>query len=201
MYCQNLGRTCATQFVTTRFGNVLASCGSVVPLFEEQIRNGGPVTVTDPEVTRYFMTIQEAVGLILQAAVIGKAGEILVMDMGQPVRISDLAEKMIRLAGKTPGKDILVTYTGLRPGEKLHEELFYAREELLPTSHPKLMQASSFAADLAGIASGIDVLQRAVQAGDARDAVDCLRRLVPEFQAQPEDWAVQTRPPHLRVVR
>ncbi|HEX7029831.1 MAG TPA: nucleoside-diphosphate sugar epimerase/dehydratase [Gammaproteobacteria bacterium] len=201
LYCQNLGRTCGTQFVTTRFGNVLASCGSVVPLFEEQIRKGGPVTVTDPEVTRYFMTIQEAVGLILQAAVIGKGGEILVMDMGQPIRIRELAEKMIRLAGKTPGKDIQLTYTGLRPGEKLHEELFYAREELLPTSHPKLMQASSFAADLAGIEAGIEVLHQAVQAGDPRAAVDCLRGLVPEFHAQPADWAVQTRPSHLRIVR
>lgn len=201
LYCQNLGRTCDTQFVTTRFGNVLASCGSVVPLFEEQIRKGGPVTVTDPEVTRYFMTIQEAVGLILHAAVIGKAGEILVMDMGQPVRIRELAEKMIRLAGKTPGRDIQVTYTGLRPGEKLHEELFYAAEELLPTPHPKLMQASSFAIDLAGIAAGIEALERAVKAGSARDAIDCLRALVPEFHAMPAEWAAKARSPHLKVVR
>lgn len=201
LYCQNLGRNCETQFVTTRFGNVLASCGSVVPLFEDQIRNGGPVTVTDPEVTRYFMTIQEAVGLILQAALIGKGGEIFVMDMGRPVRIRELAEKMVRLAGKVPGRDILITYTGLRPGEKLHEELFYATEELLPTSHPKLMQASSFPTDWNWIASGMEVLEKAVEAGDPQEAVECLRKLVPEFTALSDDWALETSPPPLRVVK
>lgn len=201
IYCQNLGRTSKTQFITTRFGNVLASCGSVVPLFEEQIRNGGPVTVTDPDVTRYFMTIQESVGLILQAALIGRGGEIFVMDMGSPIRIRELAEKMIRLAGKVPERDIRITYTGLRRGEKLHEELFYAREELLPTGHPKLMQASSFPADWASILAGMEALEKAVEAGDPQHAVDCLRELVPEFTVLTPRWALQTTPPHLRVVR
>jgi len=201
LYCQNLGRNSGTQFVTTRFGNVLASCGSVVPLFEEQIRNGGPVTVTDPEVTRYFMTIQEAVGLILQAALIGRGGEIFVMDMGRPIRIRELAEKMVRLAGKVPDRDIMITYTGLRPGEKLHEELFYASEELVPTAHPKLMQASSFPADWNWIANGMDALEKAVAAGDSAEAVECLRQLVPEFTVLTPGWALQTTPPHLRVVK
>lgn len=201
IYCQNLGRNSETQFITTRFGNVLASCGSVVPLFEQQIRDGGPVTVTDPDVTRYFMTIQESVGLILQAALIGRGGEIFVMDMGSPIRIRELAEKMIRLAGKVPERDIRITYTGLRRGEKLHEELFYAREELLPTGHPKLMQASSFQADWASILAGMEALEKAVEAGDPQEAVDGLRRLVPEFTVLTPRWALQTTPPHLRVVR
>lgn len=201
LYCQNLGRACDTQFITTRFGNVLASCGSVVPLFEEQIRKGGPVTVTHPDVTRYFMTIKEAVGLILQAAAIGRGGEIFVLDMGQPILIRELAEKMIRLAGKIPGRDIEIRYTGLRPGEKLHEELFYDKEELLATSHPKLLQASSFPVEWEWLSEGLQSLNVALRAGDANGAVERLRRLVPEFQTQTADWSLRTYPPHLKVVR
>ena len=137
MACQSLADRRSTRFVTVRFGNVLDSAGSVVPLFREQIRNGGPVTVTDPEVTRFFMTIPEACQLILQASAIGTHEAIYTLDMGEPVPIRVLAEQMIRLAGKQPGRDIAIVYTGLRPGEKLHETLFHADERYRPTAHPE----------------------------------------------------------------
>src|SRR5690606_34058894 len=140
---QALAEPHATRAVTVRFGNVLDSAGSVVPLFRKQIRNGGPVTVTDPEVTRYFMTIPEACQLILQAAAIGSQHAIYTLDMVEPVAIKDLAEHMIRLAGKQPGRDIAIVYTGLRPGEKLHETLFHADERYRPTTHPKIRQAEA----------------------------------------------------------
>lgn len=138
IYCQNLAQRSRTRFVTVRFGNVLDSAGSVVPLFREQIRNGGPVTVTHPEITRYFMTIPEACQLILQSAALGNGGEIFALDMGEPVRIKDLAEQMIRLAGKHPGMDIPIVYTGLRAGEKLFEELFHPLENYTATAHTKI---------------------------------------------------------------
>ena len=197
LYCQALNRDAGTHFITTRFGNVLASCGSVVPLFERQIAGGGPVTVTDPDITRYFMTIHEAASLILQAGAIGKGGEIFVLDMGEPVRIRDLAEKLIRLSGLRPYQDIQIVYTGLRPGEKMHEELFYTREELQGTTHPKLLLANSVPAALSDMTVDIDVLHRAVEQGDADRATGLLRALVPEFTPQP---AAQRRPP-LRLVK
>jgi FlaA1/EpsC-like NDP-sugar epimerase len=127
-----------TEFITTRFGNVLGSNGSVIPLFERQIANGGPVTVTHPDITRYFMTIPEACRLVLEAGAIGNGGEILMFDMGKPVKIADLAYNMIRLSGLEPGKDIQIVYTGLRPGEKLFEELLYDKEQGIKTHHPKI---------------------------------------------------------------
>ncbi|MBW7952232.1 MAG: polysaccharide biosynthesis protein, partial [Chitinophagaceae bacterium] len=127
-----------TRFITTRFGNVLGSNGSVIPRFQEQIKNGGPVTVTHPDIIRYFMTIPEACSLVLEAGTIGKGGEVFLFDMGEPVRILDLAKKMIRLAGLTPGKDIELRFTGLRPGEKLFEELLNKEEEVIPTHYKKI---------------------------------------------------------------
>lgn len=141
IFCQELNRKSATQFITVRFGNVLGSAGSVVPLFQKQIAAGGPVTVTHPEMVRFFMTIPEACQLIMQAAVIGKGGEIYVLDMGEPVNITYLAEQMIKLTGKQPKIDIEIVYTGLRPGEKLYEELFDAHESLAHTDHKKIFLA------------------------------------------------------------
>jgi len=138
MYVQILARKSKTRFITVRFGNVLDSNGSVIPIFKEQIKQGGPVTVTHPEVIRYFMTIPEATQLVLQAATMGNGGEIFLLDMGKPVRITDLAEELIRLSGFQPHDDIEITYTGLRPGEKLYEELLLAGEGILNTSHEKI---------------------------------------------------------------
>ena len=182
LYCQALNRDEGTHFVTTRFGNVLASNGSVVPLFERQIAAGGPVTVTDPDITRYFMTIHEAASLIMQAGAIGRGGEIFVLDMGEPVRIRDLAEKMIQLSGLKPYQDIQIVYTGLRPGEKMHEELFYTKEELQGTTHPKLLLANAVPAALAALNAEIDRLQDMV--ADPERARAQLRALVPEFTPQ-----------------
>jgi len=184
IYCQNLDqRVAATAFITTRFGNVLGSAGSVVPLFEQQIRRGGPVTVTHPKITRFFMTIPEAVSLILQASAMGQGGEIFVLDMGEPVRIDDLARQMIRLAGLEPGKDIEIRYTGLRPGEKLYEELFHEGEQCQKTSHPKVMLAASRTADWDTLQALLQELKEDCRLRNIEHLKQGLRRFVPEFQA------------------
>ncbi|MGB9430497.1 MAG: nucleoside-diphosphate sugar epimerase/dehydratase [Gammaproteobacteria bacterium] len=182
LYCQGLNETGRTHFITTRFGNVLASAGSVIPLFERQIAAGGPVTVTHPEITRYFMTIPEAASLILQAGAIGKGGEIFVLDMGEPMRIAELAEKLIQLSGLQPGRDIDIAYTGLRPGEKLHEELFYAQEELRKTAHPKLLLAGCATVEPVQIDDGLKRLSEAMAERNQERALLELKLLVPEFQ-------------------
>lgn len=184
MICQSLDSLGKTRFLTVRFGNVLDSAGSVVPLFREQIQAGGPITVTHPEISRYFMTIPEACQLIMQAAAAGSGGEIFVLDMGEPIKIRYLAEQMIRLSGKRPGIDIEIRYTGLRPGEKLNEELFYADENLASTGHSKLLLALSRPCDPRIIAKLLDQMAKACQAYDEEQLLILLRTLVPEYRPQ-----------------
>jgi FlaA1/EpsC-like NDP-sugar epimerase len=182
MACQALDDArSATRYVTVRFGNVLDSAGSVVPLFREQIRKGGPVTVTDPDVTRYFMTIPEACQLILQAASGAAHASIYTLDMGDPVPIRLLAEQMIRLAGKQPGRDIAIVYTGLRPGEKLHETLFHADERYQPTSHSKIMKALARDVSSEFLDLAIQRLRAAYVRYDTAELGEVLRVAVPEF--------------------
>ncbi|MES5814355.1 nucleoside-diphosphate sugar epimerase/dehydratase [Pseudoxanthomonas sp. Soil82] len=182
MIAQSLdAKSSGTRFVTVRFGNVLDSAGSVVPLFREQIRKGGPVTVTDPEVTRYFMTIPEACQLIVQAAAAGSHAAIYTLDMGEPVPIRLLAEQMIRLAGKQPGRDIAVVYTGLRPGEKLHETLFYADEHYRPTSHSKILEAGARESSAEQVRLGVERMREAVAHYDEDSLRQVLREVIPEF--------------------
>jgi FlaA1/EpsC-like NDP-sugar epimerase len=181
MVCQAMANSHLTRSVTVRFGNVLDSAGSVVPLFREQIRLGGPVTVTDAAVTRYFMTIPEACQLILQAAAIGSQHAVYTLDMGEPVSIRLLAEQMIRLAGKQPQRDIAIVYTGLRAGEKLHETLFHADECYRPTSHPKILQAEARTIVAERIAACIERLRDAVARYDLDELAMVLRDSVPEF--------------------
>ena len=181
MACQALADRRSTRFVTVRFGNVLDSAGSVVPLFREQIRAGGPVTVTDPEVSRYFMTIPEACQLILQASAIGSHEAIYTLDMGEPVPIRVLAEQMIRLAGKQPGRDIAITYTGLRPGERLHETLFHAEEAYRPTGHPQILQADQRGISVEVIGSALEDLRAASARYDIEALAILLRQAVPDF--------------------
>lgn len=183
IYCQNLNAHSATHFITVRFGNVLGSTGSVIPLFQKQIATGGPVTVTHPEITRYFMTIPEAAQLILQAGTMGKGGEIFVLDMGEPVKIAYLAEQLIRLSGKKPGEDIEIVYTGLRPGEKLYEELFHKSEKLSGTTHPKILLANSRSVDFTLLGQTLEKLAIACSKDEKQQIYDLLTELVPEHQS------------------
>ena len=178
---QSLNDAGGTRFITVRFGNVLDSAGSVVPLFREQIRAGGPVTVTHPDVTRYFMTIPEACQLIMQAAAVGQGGEIFVLDMGQPILIRYLAEQMIRLSHKPAGQDIRIEYVGLRPGEKLTEELFLDEEQPMPTPHAKLLLARSVTHDRTEVLRQINALAEGCRQFEEQQLVRQLRELVPEF--------------------
>lgn len=180
--CQNLDARSSTRFITVRFGNVLDSAGSVVPLFREQIRSGGPVTVTHEEIERYFMTIPEAAQLILQGSVLGQGGEIFVLDMGSPVKIKFLAEQMIRLSGKLPYEDIGITITGLRPGEKLYEELFHDQERLDRTAHAKIMLARHREVDWQHLSDALLRLRALAEASDEQGVRALITELVPEHR-------------------
>jgi O-antigen biosynthesis protein WbqV len=178
-----------TRYVTVRFGNVLGSTGSVVPLFQRQLAAGGPLTVTDPEVTRFFMTVREAVELVLQASALSPEseatdtrGKIFVLDMGEPVKIVDLAHQMIRLAGLRAGRDVGIEFIGLRPGEKLHEELFHPAEPLIPTGNPAIRLAAPRTADYPMLARSIDELEENARARRDERLLQLLGRLVPEYR-------------------
>ncbi|PSL44891.1 FlaA1/EpsC-like NDP-sugar epimerase [Chitinophaga niastensis] len=170
-----------TRFITTRFGNVLGSNGSVIPRFKQQLEKGGPLTVTHPDITRYFMTIPEACQLVLEAGSMGQGGEIFVFDMGKPMKIAELARKMIRMSGKEPGKDIQIVFTGLRPGEKLYEELLNNAENTLPTYHEKIMIAKVRASDFAEVNEQVNQLIESARKHYLTPTVARMKQLVPEF--------------------
>ena len=170
-----------TKFITTRFGNVLGSNGSVIPYFQKQIAAGGPVTVTHPNIIRYFMTIPEACCLVMEASTLGKGGEIFIFDMGKPVKILDLARNMIRLAGYTPEKDIPIVFTGLRPGEKLYEELLNQKETTLPTDNKKIMIARVREFDFDVVSKQIDTLIETSYTNKPFTIVKQMKQLVPEY--------------------
>jgi FlaA1/EpsC-like NDP-sugar epimerase len=173
-----------TKFITTRFGNVLGSNGSVIPYFKRQIEQGGPVTVTHPEIIRYFMTIPEACMLVLEAGSMGNGGEIYIFDMGKPVKIVDLARKMIRLAGYVPEEDIKIVYTGLRPGEKLYEELLNKKELTQNTHHPKIMIANVQQHDYDKVSVLIDKLINYSKLSKDYLTVSTMKKIVPEFKSK-----------------
>jgi FlaA1/EpsC-like NDP-sugar epimerase len=178
---QQVAETTGKNFVSVRFGNVLGSRGSVVPTFLRQIAAGGPVTVTHPEMRRYFMTIPESVQLVLQAGALGRGGEVFVLDMGEPVKVADLAADLIRLAQHDSGGDIEIRFTGTRPGEKLFEELFFSAENAAPTDHPKVLRAKN-ASLRPGVMEGVEELITAAQEGWVdEDLKGLLRKLVPDY--------------------
>jgi len=181
VFCQAFNTQANTRFITVRFGNVLDSAGSVIPLFRKQLLEGGPLTVTHPDITRYFMTIPEAAQLILQTTTMNDEGEIFVLDMGEPINISYLAEQMIKLSGKTINKDIKIEYTGLRPGEKIHEELFHDAEDICATSHHKIHQAKVRKFNFPEVQAIIDSIIEACQTGDEYRLLSLLCQLVPEY--------------------
>ena len=184
VFCQALDAESETSYVIVRFGNVLDSAGSVVPLFRQQLKSGGPITVTHPDVTRYFMTIREASQLILEASSFGQNGEIYVLDMGKPIKISFLAEQMVRLSGKEPGKDIDIVFTGLRPGEKLEEELFYPDEMLTATGYEKIFLANSRKFKWSEVETSIHSIELHTENFDEALIAQELHLLVPEIRSE-----------------
>ncbi len=184
LICQGMNGKNKTKFIAVRFGNVLGSAGSVIPLFKEQITGGGPVTVTHPEMTRYFMSIPEAAQLVMQAGAMGKGGEIFVLDMGEPVRITDLAQDMIRLMGLNVGDDIDIVFTGLRPGEKLHEALVCQEEESIKTMHGKITMVKSPPVDWPSLRERIENVVSNLNGGDAAKVLEMLTSLIPTDAAR-----------------
>jgi FlaA1/EpsC-like NDP-sugar epimerase len=197
---QTLARRSSTHFVTVRFGNVLGSSGSVVPIFREQIAAGGPVTVTHPDVTRFFMSIPEATQLVLQAGSMGKGGEIFLLDMGEPVKILTLAEEMIRLSGYEPYEDIDIRFIGLRPGEKLFEELLLSGEGTTPTPHEKILVAQAVDYDPEQLDQQIEALMQAAQADDHARIRRVLGEIVTEYRPAEQRSIVDAPAPQTQVV-
>jgi FlaA1/EpsC-like NDP-sugar epimerase len=188
-----------TRFVTTRFGNVLGSNGSVIPLFRKQILSGGPVTVTHPEITRYFMTIPEACQLVLEAGAMGNGGEIFLFDMGESVKIVDLAKKMIKLSGLELGKDIQLTYSGLRPGEKLYEELLTEDENNIPTHHNKIMIGKVREYDYSEVNTELSELVSLFNGQNNLEIVKKMKSLVPEYQSNNSEYEELDKPSMIDV--
>jgi FlaA1/EpsC-like NDP-sugar epimerase len=184
IYAQAKNQEGKTKFITTRFGNVLGSNGSVIPIFKKQIEEGGPLTVTHPDVTRFFMTIPEAVQLVLEAGAMGQGGEIFAFDMGKSVRIMDLAENMIKLSGLEVGRDIEIKVTGMRPGEKLFEEVLADEENTLPTHHPKILRAKVREYDLPSVLPQIDQLIALFESQNNQAIVAKIKELVPEYKSK-----------------
>jgi FlaA1/EpsC-like NDP-sugar epimerase len=188
MYTQSLNDRVDTNFVTTRFGNVLGSNGSVIPRFRKQIEEGGPITVTHPEITRYFMTIPEACQLVLEASIMGTGGEIFIFDMGNSVKIANLAKRMIKLSGLEEGKDVQIKYTGLRPGEKLYEELLCNSENTIPTYHNKIMIAKVKKNNYQKVNLAINKFFKPIKDFDNKGIVELMKLLVPEFVSQNSEY-------------
>ena len=189
MYCESLNRSCKTKFIITRFGNVLGSNGSVIPLFKKQLKNGGPITVTHPEVTRFFMTIQEACQLVLEASCMGNGGEIYVFDMGKSIKIIDLAHKMIQLAGLEVNKDIKVKFTGLRPGEKMFEEVLNTNEGTSKTHHPKILIGKVSNENFKNIEQTITKIEASIKTQENNNIVKLMKEIIPEFKSKNSEFS------------
>ena len=181
MYVQSCGQISKTKFIATRFGNVLGSNGSAIPIFQKQIEEGGPVTITHPDITRYFMTISEACQLVLEASATGKGGEVFVFDMGKSVKIVDMVRKMIQLSGLVPDVDIKIKFIGLRPGEKLYEELLYRKENVLHTNNPKILISEVIPVEFSRISHDIQSLKFPAKQNNVTALVAKMKEIVPEF--------------------
>ena len=188
LFFENKKRGLQTQFITTRFGNVLGSNGSVIPIFRRQIESGGPVTITHKDIIRYFMTINEACSLVLEAGCMGNGGEIYVFDMGKPVKIYDLAAKMISLAGFRPGKDIKIVETGLRPGEKLYEELLNDKETTTATINEKIMIATVTKYDYQQVEAAINEIIALAASGNTHEMIKAMKLFIPEYRSNNSEF-------------